>query len=75
MNIQADIRKLLRESGWSQGRLAQEAGINESALSKFLGRKEGDSIAERLWPFVYGDKRPTPKQDSPVPSGQEEARE
>ena len=61
MSIQTDVKTMLRESGWSQDRLAREAELNPSALSKFMGREEGKAIAERLWPFVYGDKRPPAK--------------
>ena len=57
MNIQTEIHRMLAESGWTQKRLAQEAGINASALSKFMSR-EGESIPERVFPFVFGDKRP-----------------
>lgn len=67
MHIQTDIKKMLSESGWSQGRLAKEAGLNLSALSKFLGRRDqGRAIAERVWPFIYGDKRPPIKTSPPA---------
>ena len=64
MSIQSDIRKLLSETGISQQELAKMAGVNSAALSRFLNR-EGCSIAERLVPFVYGEKRlvpPTPPE-------------
>lgn len=45
------------------------AGVNSAALSRFLNR-EGCSIAERLVPFVYGEKRlepPTPPEEKETP--------
>lgn len=56
MSIQSDIRKLLSETGISQQELAKMAGVNSAALSRFMNRK-GCSIAERLIPFVYGEKK------------------
>ena len=70
MNIQTDLKQMLAESGWSQERLAKEADLNPSALSKFLGRAEGKAIAERVWPFIYGDKRPPAKTPPPSPGAQ-----
>lgn len=67
MNIQTDVKIMLKESGWSQGRLAREAELNPSALSKFMGRDEGKAIAERLWPYIYGDKRPPAKHPADTP--------
>ena len=67
MSIQTDIKQMLAEAGWSQERLAREAELNPSALSKFMGRGDGKSIAERVWPFVYGHKRPPLKNASHPP--------
>ena len=62
MNIQSDIKEMLADSGWSTSQLAREAEINPSALFRFLSKnKPGKSIADRLWPYVYGDKRPPAK--------------
>ncbi len=59
MNIREDTRKMLKESGKTQKWLAKEAGINLSALSRYLGMKEpGNTITDKLFPFVYGEKRP-----------------
>ena len=55
--MQQDIRKMLAETGLTQTEFAKIAGVHPVAFSKFMNR-EGCSIAERLVPFVYGDKRP-----------------
>lgn len=52
------------------------AGVNPAALCRFLNR-EGRSIAERLVPFVYGEKKllspfvPTATPTSTTESGEE----
>lgn len=65
MNIQHDIKLLLVEAGISQKDFAAMAGVNACALSKFMNRR-GTSLAERLIPYVYGDKRP-PKKSAHAP--------
>jgi len=63
MNIQADIKQLLEESGWPASRLASEAGIPAPVITRFLrGDRKGmhTRTLEKLWPFLYGDRRPTP---------------
>lgn len=66
MQIQNDIKSMLKESGWSQKRLAEQANINASALSRYLNKKDDDTIAGKCAPFVYGNKRPEPK-DATLP--------
>ena len=61
MSIQNDIKRMMAESGWTQQKLAAEAGVNPCALSKLLNRNEKKSIVERIWPYIYGDKRPPAK--------------
>lgn len=58
MSIQNDIRTLLSETGLTQQELARLAGVNQAAFSRFMNR-DGRSIAERIAPYVYGEKRPT----------------
>lgn len=64
MNIQDDTRALLAEIGMKQKDFAALVGVHPIALSKFL-RSKGCSIAERLVPYVYGDKRPTATPTTP----------
>ena len=59
MNITNDIRTMLRESGWTQERLAREANIHPVSLSTLLNGKRKKSVIDELLPFVYGDKRPS----------------
>ena len=69
MSIQNDIKHVLAESGWTQQRLAAESGVNPCGLSKLLNRKGKLSIVERIWPYIYGDKRPPAKtQGDPASS-------
>ncbi|WP_425607935.1 helix-turn-helix domain-containing protein [Pseudodesulfovibrio pelocollis] len=63
MNIREDIKKMLRESGWTQGRLADESGVKQSTISKIVtGASKGghSETLRRLWPFLYGDRHPSP---------------
>ena len=55
MSIQDDTRKFLRKHKMTQGELARLAGVNHIALIKFLSRRNGRTIAERIAPFVYGE--------------------
>ena len=67
MNIREDIINLLNESGWSQTALALESGVPQSTLSKILtGVSKGvhSSTLEKLWPYLYGEKRPSPAEES-----------
>lgn len=68
MTLQQDTRRMLKEAKWSVKRLAEEAQVNPSALSRFLGR-EGQSIAEKIYPFIAGDKCPLNlRPDLPTPA-------
>jgi DNA-binding Xre family transcriptional regulator len=65
MNIKADLKNVLAESGWSASRLAAAAGVSAPVVTRFLsGARAGlhSSTLEKLWPFIYGDKRPNPEQ-------------
>ena len=59
MNITNDIRTMLRESGWTQERLAREANIHPVSLSNLLNGNRKKSVIDELKPFVYGDMRPS----------------
>ena len=67
MQIQNDIKSMLKESGWSQKELAKQAQVNASALSRYLNKQEDETIAGKCAPFVYGDRRPLPKDTPPDP--------
>ncbi len=72
MNIREDTRKMLKMSGKTQKWLAKEAGVNLSSLSRYLGMKEpGNTILEKIFPFVYGDKKPQLEGDSHGKRGRE----
>lgn len=58
MNITNDIRIVLKESGWTQERLAKEANIHPVSLSNLLNEKRKKSVIDALLPFIYGEKRP-----------------
>ena len=61
MNIKSDIKKVLAESGMSVTELARLSDVNQSILSRFVnGKQKGlhSDTLEKLWPFIYGDKRP-----------------
>lgn len=56
MSIQTDLKDLLRECRMSRKRFARLAGVNPCALSRFLCHP-GSSIAERVAPWLYGERR------------------
>lgn len=68
MSIQTDLKNFLRERGVTQEQFARIAGVNPCSLSLFL-RRQGLSIAERITPYLYGDKR-----DLVQPKGAEQPR-
>lgn len=53
MNIKDATKKMLETTGMTQAQLAQKAGVNRFALSKFLHKENGCSIAEKIAPIVY----------------------
>lgn len=62
MNIKTDIENMLAESGLNLTALARLSGVNQSILSRFInGDQSGlnSKTLEKLWPYIYGDKRPT----------------
>lgn len=66
MNITHDLVQFFAETKWTQTRLAKEAGIHIVSLNRLTrGHRKGCSSAtlEKLWPFLYGDKRPAVHED------------
>lgn len=61
MSFREDVKKMLRESGWTQHRLSQESGIKETYLSRYLNHEDDKSVFGRLYDFVHGPKRPKKK--------------
>lgn len=43
--------------------LARLSGVDQASLSRFCAGKHGLSgvYIERLWPYLYGEKRPRPE--------------
>lgn len=68
MNITNDIRTVLKESGWTQERLAKEANIHPVSLSNLLNEKRKKSVIDALLPFIYGEKRPPATPSTPTES-------
>ncbi len=66
MNITNDIRTVLKESGWTQERLAKEANIHPVSLSNLLNEKRKKSVIDALLPFIYGEKRPPAVPSTPT---------
>jgi DNA-binding Xre family transcriptional regulator len=63
MNIKHDIQTMLTEAGWPAARLAEVAGVPAPVITRLLsGKRKGlhTSTLCKLWPYVYGDKRPAP---------------
>jgi lambda repressor-like predicted transcriptional regulator len=61
--VKADIQAVVSMPGMSINRLSQDAGVEWKVLKRFLsgdGAGISASTLEKLWPYVYGDKRPTP---------------
>ena len=56
MSIQGDLKEYLRQAHMSRKDFAALVGVNVCALSRFLCNP-GSSIAERVVPWLYGDKR------------------
>lgn len=52
MNISEQTRKFLRESKWSQSRLAAEIGVNVVSLNRYLLRQKKKGTGERLAEFL-----------------------
>lgn len=58
MNIKAELEKVLERTGWSPSRLAREADITPSMVSKLLlGQRQGMHMKTflKLQPFFLGE--------------------
>ena len=68
MNLAQDLTSFFNDTGWSACRLAREAGIKSvQAITRVQkGERQGmhTKNLEKLWPYLYGDRRP-PAQPSP----------
>lgn len=66
MNLKQDIETCLKANNWSPSRLAQEANIHPSLITRLLNHgvpgksatRKGlnSSTLTKLFPFLYGDK-------------------
>lgn len=52
MNISERTKRFLRESKWSQSRLAAEIGVNVVSLNRYLLRQKKKGTGERLAEFL-----------------------
>lgn len=63
-----DVRDVVDSPGMSINRLATDAGVEWAVVKRFLSAKQRTGInastLERLWPFIYGEKRPLPEDSS-----------
>lgn len=55
MSIQTALKKFLQERNLSQVQFAELTGVNPCGLSKFMNRENGESIAERIYPYLHGE--------------------
>ena len=65
MNLATDFDKFFLETGWNPYRLAKAAGIKVEIITRVQkGERKGvhSTTLEKLWPFLYGDRRPRPEQ-------------
>ena len=56
MSIQNTLKSFLQERNLTQAQFAELAGLNPCGLSKFLNREGGESIAERVYPYLHESK-------------------
>ena len=64
MNLAQDFNAFFQETGWSPYRLAKAAGIKVEIITRVQkGERQGvhSKTLEKLWPFLYGDRRPLPR--------------
>lgn len=64
MDAQTDIKSFLDRSGWTQERLAKEAGIHPVTISRIMTgeRGAGGKTLKRLWPFIYASAPSQPPE-------------
>lgn len=59
--LREDIRKTLDVTGWPAAKLAKESGVPPACITRLLRGTRGgvhSTTLEKLWPFLYGPKRP-----------------
>ena len=66
MSIQTTLKKFLRDRNMTQAQFAELAGLNPCGLSKFLNREDGESIAERVYPYLHESKNLTAAPSTPT---------
>lgn len=66
MNIRHDLKIFFAETGWPILRLAKASGVDAGNLNRVVHGKRGlnSKSIEKLWPYLYGDKRPPAKEDT-----------
>jgi len=60
MNIRKDLQEMFKATGWTPSRLSRESGVPVNVITRYL-KKEREmrtDTLEKLWPYIYGDKRP-----------------
>lgn len=60
-NIRRDLGRFTKDTGHSLNWLANASGVEQGSLSRFSrGVQKGlrGETVERIWPFLYGPKRP-----------------
>jgi len=70
MDIQNDVKKFLESSGWTAKRLAQEAGVEPSTITRLVrGDRKGvhSTTLEKLWPIIHGPV-PAASAEAPAPA-------
>ena len=66
MSIQTTLKKFLQDRNMTQAQFAELAGLNPCGLSKFLNREDGESIAERVYPYLHESKNLTAAPSTPT---------
>ena len=70
MNISEQTKNFLRDSKWSQSRLAAAIGVNVVSLNRYLNRQKKKSTGELLAEFLMAQQvTPTTPATSPSQLG------
>ncbi|EHJ49549.1 hypothetical protein DFW101_3553 [Solidesulfovibrio carbinoliphilus subsp. oakridgensis] len=70
MDIINDLRAV-KVSGISDSEIARRTGIPQATIWRLLNEPSASPsyrTIKKLWPFLYGDRRPAPAPDSPAPA-------
>jgi hypothetical protein len=65
MNIREDLKSYLDSTGTTPAKLARQARIPVNVITRFIkGERSGihSTTVEKLWPFLYGDRPPSPPE-------------